>query len=186
MLQQHGVNCVVDVRSVAASKYTPQFNEDLLRRFLRNNGLQYLHFGEEFGARRTDCLVDGQVNFEYAVKTEAFQRGVKRLNNGMQKGFRIALMCSEADPLECHRFALVARYFFDHGWDVQHILRNAELAQHRLLEEQMISGYLHSSKYHVSEVDELFGLYTADDQRCDAYRQKNREIGFRPSDKEEE
>jgi uncharacterized protein (DUF488 family) len=186
MLQQHGVNCVVDVRSVAASKYTPQFNEDVLQRFLRNNGLQYLHFGEEFGARRTDCLVDGQVNFEQAVKTEAFQRGVMRLKNGMQKGFRIALMCSEAEPLECHRFSLVARYFYDLGLDVQHILKNSKLASHLFLEEQMISGFLHSSKYHVSEVDELFGLYTADDQRRDAYRQKNREIGYRPTDNVEE
>ena len=186
MLQQHGVNCVVDVRSVAASKYTPQFNEEVLQRFLRGNGMQYLHFGEEFGARRTDCLVDGQVNFEQAILTEAFRRGVARLETGMQRGFRIALMCSEADPLECHRFSLVARYFYDRGMDVEHILRNAELASHRLLEEQMISGYLRSSKYHVAEVDELFGLYTAEDQRRDAYRQKNREIGYRPSDKVEE
>ena len=97
----------------------------------------------------------------------------------MEKDFRISLMCSEANPLECHRFSLVARYFHENGWDVQHILKDAELASHETLEQQMILEFLHSRKYHVSEVDELFGTYTKEDQRRDAYRQKNREIGYR-------
>ena len=48
-----------------------------------------------------------------------------------------------------------------------------------MLEQQMIQEFLHSRRYHVSEVDELFGTYTKEDQRRDAYRQKNREIGYR-------
>ncbi len=180
MLRQYGVNCVVDVRSVPASKYTPQFNMEELRRFLKNNDVLYLHFGHEFGARRADCInEDGQVDFEDAVKTTSFLSGVERIKNGIEKGYRIALMCSEANPLECHRFSLVARYFFENGWDVQHILKEAELASHGMLEQQMIQEFLHSRKYHVSEVDELFGTYTKEDQRRDAYRQKNREIGYR-------
>ena len=180
MLRRHGVNCVVDVRSVPASKYTPQFNMEELRRFLKHNDVQYLHFGNEFGARRTDCInEDGQVDFEEAVKTTAFLSGVERIKNGIEKGYRIALMCSEANPLECHRFSLVARYFYENGWDVQHILKDAELASHETLEQQMIQEFLHSRKYHVSEVDELFGTYTKENQRQDAYRQKNREIGYR-------
>ena len=180
MLRRHGVNCVVDVRSVPASKYTPQFNTEELRRFLKHNDVQYLHFGNEFGARRTDCVNEnGQVDFEEAVKTTAFLSGVERIKNGIEKGYRIALMCSEANPLECHRFSLVARYFYENGWDVQHIMKDAELASHETLEQQMIQEFLHSRKYHVSEVDELFGIYTKEDQRRDAYRQKNREIGYR-------
>ena len=180
MLRRHGINCVVDVRSVPASKYTPQFNMEQLRGFLKHNDVQYLHFGNEFGARRTDCInEDGQVDFEEAVKTTAFLSGVERIKNGIEKGYHIALMCSEANPLECHRFSLVARYFHENGWDVQHILKEAELASHEMLEQQMIQEFLHSRKYHVSEVDELFGTYTEEDQRRDAYRQKNREIGYR-------
>ena len=37
MLRRHGINCVVDVRSVPASKYTPQFNMEQLRGFLKHN-----------------------------------------------------------------------------------------------------------------------------------------------------
>lgn len=182
MLHKHGVNCVVDVRSVPASKYSPQFNQDQIRIFLRSHGIEYLHFGSEFGARRTDCLNgEGQVDFEMAVTTPLFLSGVARLTKGMEMGYHISLMCSEADPLECHRFSLVARYFNDHGVDVKHILKDAELVSHRILEKQMIEEFLHSKKYHLSEVDELFGTYTAEDQRRDAYRLKNKRIGYKPA-----
>lgn len=181
LLRKYDVNCIVDVRSVPASKYSPQFNLEILKPFLRNNKVQYLHFGDEFGARRTDCIDDtGQVDFEQAVQTSAFQHGVERLQYGLEKGFRIALMCSEANPLECHRFSLVSRYFNDNGYDVQHILKGAELASHKALEQEMIKEFLRSKKYRLSEVDLLFGTYTVEEQRCDAYRLKNKEIGYKP------
>ena len=181
LLKSHDVNCIVDVRSVPASKYTPQFNMEPLKWFLKNHDIQYLHFGDEFGARRTDCLdADEQVNFEMAVETPNFKRGVERLMKGLERGFRISLMCSEANPLECHRFSLVSRYFYDHGLDVQHILKGAELASHKVLEDEMIQEYLHAKKHRLPEVDQLFGSYTKEDQRRDAYRLKNKEIGYKP------
>lgn len=187
MLCKHDIDCVVDVRSVPASKYSPQFNQEELKWFLKRNGVQYLHFGEEFGARRLDCLnEEGQVDFEKAVTTPSFLSGVDRLRNGLEKGFHISLMCSEANPLECHRFSLVSRYFFDQGIDVRHILKEAELAPHAVVERKMIEEYLHSKKYHLSEVDQLFGIYTAEMQRQDAYRLKNKEIGYKPQLQTEE
>ena len=181
LLNKHDINCIVDVRSVPASKFTPQFNMEPLKWFLRSHDIQYLHFGDEFGARRTDSLnADGQVDFEIAVKTPSFRQGADRLLHGLQKGFRISLMCSEANPLECHRFSLVSRYFHDHGLDVKHILKDGDLASHTELEEEMIYTYLHSKKHLLAEIDQLFGTYTKEDQRRDAYRIKNKEIGFKP------
>ena len=182
LLQHHNINCIVDVRSVPASKYAPQFNEESLRYFLKSNDIQYLPFGDEFGARRTDCIDDnGQVNFEMAVTTPLFNQGAERLRKGLEKGFRIALMCSEADPLECHRFSLVSRYFYNQGIEVFHILKDANLASHGEVEKRMVNEFLHSRKYHLAEVDELFGTYTVKDQLKDAYRLKNKEIGYKPA-----
>lgn len=181
LLKMYDVNCIVDVRSVPASKYAPQFNMEPLKWFLKSHEILYLHFGEEFGARRTDCLDESeQVNFEMAVETPNFKHGVERLMNGLQKGFHISLMCSEANPLECHRFSLVSRFFYDNGLDVQHILKEGELASHEMLEKKMIAEYLHSRKHRLPEVDLLFGMYTKEDQRRDAYRLKNKEIGYNP------
>ena len=184
LLNAHGINCVIDVRSIPASKYSPQFNQDGLKCYLKSHNIQYLHFGDEFGARRTDCLDENeQVDFEKAVETPLFKKGVERVMKGLEK---IAFMCSEADPLECHRFSLVSRFFYDNGVDVQHILKDASLVSQADLEKEMIASFLHSRKYHLSEVDYLFGSYTEEEQRKDAYRLKNKEIGYRPKLQEEE
>ena len=183
LIMVYDINCIVDVRSVPASKYSPQFNQENLKSFLLANNVQYLHFGEEFGARRTDSIGEnGQVDFELAAKTPSFTSGVLRVLRGLERGYRIAFMCSEADPLECHRFALVSRYFHDTGVDVQHILKDAKLASHKSLEREMIKTYMHSRKYHLPEVDMMFGTYTEEEQRKDAYRLKNKEIGYKQQD----
>lgn len=179
LLRLAGVNCLVDVRSIPASSYNPQFNKDNLSRFLRANGIYYMHFGEEFGARRSDSIVDGQVNFEKAVTTPAFKKGVERIQNGLKKGFTIAFMCSEASPLACHRFSLISRYFYDNGYDVRHILHSKEIVSHDVLEEEMINDYLKKRNNRLQEVDEMFGSYSSEQQRIDAYRLKNEEIGYK-------
>ena len=54
------------------------------------------------------------------------------------------------------------------------------LKSHDELEREMIHNYLRSRKYHLAEVDLLLGTYSAEEQRHDAYRLKNQEIGYRP------
>jgi hypothetical protein len=88
-------------------------------------------------------------------------------------------MCSEIHPLECHRFSLVAKYFHEHGYEVRHIIKEGECITHEQLEKEMVSKYLHSKKHLLSEIDELFDSYTANDQLRDAYILKNKEIGYR-------
>ena len=185
LLQENDVNCIVDVRSVPASKYAPQFNQDALESFLRHHGMTYYFFGHEFGARRMDSFNnDGQVDFEKAIQTPMFQQGVERLMS-LLPNHHVALMCSEANPLECHRFALVARYFHEQGIEVLHILKDASTVCHASLEQEMVKQYLTARKPQLAEVDELFGTYTSEDQLCDAYRLKNKEIGYRVKQQEE-
>jgi len=179
LLQTHNVNCVVDVRSIPASNHNPQFNQDALQAFLSHNGIDYQFFGHEFGARRTDSINSkGQVDFEIAVTTTLFQQGIERMSKLLNTK-NITLMCSEANPLDCHRFALVARYFHLHGVNVCHILGDGSSVSHQSLEQQMINHYLQSRKPVLPEIDELFGTYTKGNQLNDAYRLKNKEIGFK-------
>lgn len=179
LLLKYGIDCIVDVRSIPASKYSPQFNKETLQGFLRSYNMDYQFFGYELGARRNDSFNDsGFVDFELTVQTALFQEGVHKLTPLLEKK-NIALMCSEADPLECHRFSLVGRYYHEEGLDVNHILKDATISSHETLEQEMIKNYLHSRKPLLPNIDELFGTYTAEDQRRDAYRLKNKEIGFR-------
>lgn len=179
LLLKYGIDCIVDVRSIPASKYSPQFNKETLQGFLRSYNMDYQFFGYELGARRNDSFNElGYVDFELTVQTALFQEGVHKLTPLLEKKI-IALMCSEADPLECHRFSLVGRYYHEEGLDVNHILKDATISSHEALEQEMIRDYLHSRRPLLPNIDELFGTYTAEDQRRDAYRLKNKEIGFR-------
>lgn len=179
LLVSHGINLVADVRSVPASNYNPQFNQETLSAFLSNHGIIYQFFGKELGARRMDSInADGQVDFEQAIHSSLFKQGVDRILSQLAKN-NVTLMCSEANPLECHRFALVARYFYEHGVEVFHILKDASLVSHQIMERQMVTDYLCARKPMLPEVDELFGTYTKEQQLSDAYRLKNKEIGFR-------
>lgn len=179
LLNTHCVNCVVDVRSVPASSHNPQFNQEPFGWFLREKNIDYQFLGKELGARRMDCInQDGQVDFERAIHTTMFQEGVNKLMRLLDTK-TVTLMCSEAEPLECHRFALVARNFHEHGVEVFHILKDASVVSHHSLEQKMVDTYLHAKKPVLAQVDELFGTYTAEQQLQDAYRLKNKEIGFR-------
>ena len=185
MLQTMDIQVIIDVRSVPASKYTPQFNREPLQAALKHAGIHYMWFGEEFGARRTDALdADNKVDFEKAVQTPAFLRGTERVLNGLQKGYRISLMCSEAHPLECHRFAMVSRWFFEHGVDVQHIAHDENgqtiAVQHKALQDEMVAEYVRKKKIPQVQPPDMFGENecTKEQQIVLAYRQKNKEIAY--------
>ena len=127
LLKTFSFNCLIDVRSVAASSYNPQYNKEPLSNFLKTNGITYMHFAEEFGARHTDPdLLDdeGKVNFELVRKSWNFKNGVERIWQGIDKGFTIALMCSEGEPFDCHRFSMVSIALEKDGFEVKHILKD--------------------------------------------------------------
>ena len=192
MLQSQNINAVVDVRSVPASKYSPQFNKEPLHKSLQRAKIHYLHFGEEFGARRLDAInKDNFVDFEIAEQTPAFQNGVKRIIEGLNNGYRIAFMCSEANPLECHRFALVSRYFDKNGIDVLHIVHDKDgkvtIIPHKTLQEMMITEYVRKKKVPPIQPPDMFGENecTEEQQIKLAYRLKNKEIAYYQQIKED-
>lgn len=144
LLQSHRVNCIIDVRSIAASAYNPQFNKSALIKNLKAEGIVYMHFEKEFGARQEHSSIldeEGKVDFEKFRATDDFQRGVQRLEKGLAKGFRIALMCSEAAPLDCHRFSMITVYLAQKGFDIQHILKDKSLCSNEVLEEKLLQKY---------------------------------------------
>ena len=139
LLKTHGINCVADVRSIPASRYNPQFNEHDLASFLKQRGIKYINLGTEFGARQTDPGIlneDGKVDFQKFQGSSQFKRGVKRVRDGISKDFKIALMCSEGNPLDCHRFSMIASYMEDVGIQVMHILKDGVLRSQKELEEE--------------------------------------------------
>jgi uncharacterized protein (DUF488 family) len=128
LLKQHGIQVVADVRSSPYSQYNPQFNRELLQRALREQGISYVFLGEELGARRSEpeCYLNGRADYSLIAQMPAFSRGVERIIQGAAK-MRVAMMCAEKDPLDCHRCILVSPRLCERGLDILHILSDGSL-----------------------------------------------------------
>lgn len=182
LLKEYGVTCLIDVRSVAASSYNPQYNKEPLTNFLKSKGITYLHFAEEFGARHNDPDLlddDGKVDFEKVRKSWAFKNGVERIWQGLDKGFTISLMCSESEPFDCHRFSMVSIALDKDGFDVKHIMKDKSLKTNADLENQLLKKY----DKKLPKPDMFNPNISLDDQLKEAYRLKNKEIAFSPYSK---
>jgi uncharacterized protein (DUF488 family) len=179
LLQEYHVNCLVDVRSVAASRYNPQYNKEPLSNFLKNNGIIYMHFPEQFGARQSDPdLLDekGKVDFAKVRKSRNFRNGVGRLWSGINKGYMIALMCSESDPIDCHRFSMITVGLRQDGFEVLHIMKDKSLKSTSDLEQLLLQKYASQ----LPKPDMFQSKVTLEERLNVAYRLRNLEIAFSP------
>lgn len=144
LLGKYSIGLLVDVRSVAASRYNPQFNKRPLDRSLENFGITYVHKPEEFGARltRPEVLDDeGRVDFDKVRYSRNFLHGMDYLMAEINKGSVIVLMCSEGDPLECHRFGMISVALAGAGISVGHILHDGMVSDHATMEDELIKRY---------------------------------------------
>jgi uncharacterized protein (DUF488 family) len=131
LLKKHGITALADVRSAPYSRFQPQFNKDALERSLKAEGIKYVFLGKELGARSNDrsCYQSGRVRYPLLAKTVLFRKGLERVMAGAQD-FKIAIMCAEKEPLECHRTLLVSRALEAEHATVQHVLADGHLESH--------------------------------------------------------
>lgn len=131
LLREHGVTAVADVRSSPYSQFSPQFNRERLRSFLTDHGIGYAFLGRELGARSPDpsCYVGGKVQYALIAQTVPFQEGLARVIAGARNE-QVVLMCTERDPLDCHRTILIARQLVELGVEVDHIHGDGRLEPH--------------------------------------------------------
>lgn len=131
LLQSFEINMVVDVRSAPFSRMFPQFNQETLKKYLLENSIGYLFLGDQIGGRSNDPddFLDGQVLYKALAKKEAFKTGIERLKEGSTR-YRIALMCSEKEPLDCHRTLLVSQAVASSDIVVGHIHADGTVEDH--------------------------------------------------------
>lgn len=139
LLLRHGIEIVLDVRSSPYSRRVPHFNRSAVQSMLRNIGVRYSFGGATLGGRpeNAELYVGRQASYELMAASESFVASLRRVARGAKSAI-VALLCAEADPIECHRFLLISRALHARGLEVQHILANGLVESHADGERRML------------------------------------------------
>lgn len=139
------ISYLIDVRSrpYSKSEFIQQFNQDALSKSLSNINIKYLFMGNELGGLPKDdsCCTNGHVDYSKLKENTLFKGGLKRLINANNKHLKVALMCSESNPVECHRAKLIGEELTKKGIYLKHIVKNKEiLSQRKVMEYVFPNG----------------------------------------------
>ncbi len=171
LLADAGVEAIADIRSVPRSRFSPHFNKNELAARLSARNAAYIFLGNALGGRpqAPDVYTDGVADYEKMAASPEFRLGLARLEEEAARQ-SLAVMCSEADPLECHRFLLVGRALAEAGIDVAHILRTGEIIAHKQAEDRLLD------LEHLAEEGLL--LRSRDDRLSQAYKSRSRKFAY--------
>ena len=132
LLQSHGVDTVVDVRSQPYSRWVPAYNRETLQGALEAAGLTYLFMGEALGGRPGDpSLYDPGTmlpDYDRVAATAVFQEGIEALIELACRA-SVVIMCSEGDHHQCHRARLITPSLLAAEVKVIHILSDGRTVE---------------------------------------------------------
>jgi uncharacterized protein (DUF488 family) len=127
LLRAHGIERLVDVRTVPRSRRNPQFNRETLAGALRNRRIRYRHMKDLGGLRRParDSINTAWRNASFRgyadyMQTDGFRRALDRLEE-LARDKATAVMCAEAVPWRCHR-SMIADALIVRGFEVRDIM----------------------------------------------------------------
>jgi uncharacterized protein (DUF488 family) len=138
LVKRHGVDVVADIRSYPYSKYSPQYDQARLKSVLETAGIRYAYLGDDLGGRPDGGEFydpDGHVLYSKVAGADFFLRGIERLERGIHRYRKPAILCSEENPSVCHRRLLVTRILWDRGIAVSHIRGDGSLQSEAELRE---------------------------------------------------
>jgi len=177
LLVAQGVTTVADVRSTPYSVRNPHFNREALSIELKKQSIGYLYLGGELGGRPSDPSFyrEGRVQYRRLEASGFFRAGLNRIRSGLENQ-RIALMCSEGDPLQCHRFVLVSRNLKDPDTRIQHILPTGSVESQQEAEIRLLKIHKLSQVDIFSQTEDLVDrAYQLQEVRI-AYAQREEQV----------
>lgn len=145
MLRAHGVEQLVDIRTVPKSRHNQQFAQDALSASLTGAGIAYVYLKDLGGLRpkQADSINAGWRNQSFRnyadyMQTGAFADAVEHLIELAEEA-PTAIMCAEAVPWRCHR-SLVGDALLVRGFEVVDIMSPTSAKPHTLTSFARVDG----------------------------------------------
>jgi uncharacterized protein (DUF488 family) len=138
LLRAHDVGAVADVRSSPYSRFVPHFSRERLRQALEDEGIGYLYLGAELGGKPPrQNPPAARLAYRDRIRQDEFRRGIAELLAAVRER-RMALLCRERDPLDCHRLHLICRHIKPMVGPIRHIMPEAEIEEHARTERRLL------------------------------------------------
>lgn len=143
LLEKFNIQFVFDVRFNPTSSYTPHFNRLMLKDELKKDKIKYAYVGKELGGREINksFYIDDIISYKLLSTKQEYNKIIERLINGHNLGYNIAIMCSEKEPLECHRYLMIGHTLMKNNINVNHILNNGDIINQKDLNVKLIKKY---------------------------------------------
>lgn len=141
LLQEGGIQVLVDIRAQPRSRRQPQFDGEALRQALEQAGVVYHWAGRPLGGHRVPradsphggLTDEGLRGFADHMDGEEFRRGAAQLLR-LAGQSPTAVLCAERLPVHCHR-SLLADYLILGGAGVVHLIDSGVRREHQLRPE---------------------------------------------------
>lgn len=137
ILKEYNINCIVDIRTIQRS-IAGDYNGDNIKKFLNKLGIYYIPMEKEFDLSKQEF--DGN-DFEKVRLSRYFINGLDRIENGIKKGFKIAIMGVEKEPVCSNRGIIVAYALKHRGINLKHIIDRKTLKNQSDVEEELLKLY---------------------------------------------
>ncbi len=181
LLRAAGVTAIADVRSAPYSRRLPQYHREELECMLREAGIAYVFLGDQLGGRPgSPSLYDaeGRVDYLRVRATPAFQQGLDRLCFVAERD-RVALLCGEEDPLDCHRGLMITPALGERGVHPGHVRKDGRIETTAAMEERLLAV----TGVGDGLLDGLFATMISEEERrrllAEAYQAQARRKAFR-------
>jgi uncharacterized protein (DUF488 family) len=142
-LKSFGIDYLLDIRSKPYSKWSPQFNQKSLEFELKKHGITYVFVGDSLGGLPDDSSCydfDGRVVYDVIKEKDFFKDGLKRLMSANNKNIRLAIMCSESKPEECHRSKLIGQELLKKDISLKHIISDKVVKSQQMVMNELTKG----------------------------------------------
>lgn len=142
-LKSFDIQYLLDIRSKPYSKWNPHFNQHQFQSELANFGIKYVYVGDSLGGlpQDTTCYdFNGKVIYEIIKEKDFFKDGLNRLVVANNQHIRIAIMCSESNPCECHRSKLIGQELVKKNIQIKHIVGKLKFKSQENVMAELTNG----------------------------------------------